>query len=213
MNTEYLIALAIKVIGGAIILLLLAAATIYIIKEIIKFAVKFFLETLFPLLKFGVVVVGITLIIAVGLKITGNGDSINLIDLIKNAPLMVGALVLGILAVPVGFWFLGAMASAMASTSSSPAPEPTEEDEGDNISGDARHWSDGKLRSMGNLEVHYWGDGTIKSIGGMDAQHWSDGTLKSIGNLEVRHWSDGTIRSIGGREVHYWSDGTIKYIE
>ena len=99
--------------------------------------------------------------------------------------------------------------------------------------GDYDYWTgsyasekEGKLKSIGNLELDYWTgsyandkQGKVKSISNIEIDYWTGsyaenkrGKVKSIGNIEIDYWTgsyatdkQGKVKSIGNIEIDYWT--------
>ena len=99
--------------------------------------------------------------------------------------------------------------------------------------GDFDYWTgsyandkQGKVKSVGSIEVDYWTgsyaenkQGKVKSIGNIEVDYWTgsyaenkQGKVKSIGNIEIDYWTgsyannkQGKVKSIGNIEIDYWT--------
>lgn len=86
--------------------------------------------------------------------------------------------------------------------------------------------NDGKVKSIGNINIDYWvndsvgsRDGKVKTIGNMKIDYWTSdllsgkkGKVKSIGNISVDYWNNdllnggqGKVKSIGNINIDYWT--------
>jgi hypothetical protein len=77
---------------------------------------------------------------------------------------------------------------------------------------EANYRSDGRLRTMGDVELTYDSSGRLRSIDGTRFSYFSSGRPQSMGDIDFSYFSRGQLQRIEDVSFEYDRNGTLKRI-
>lgn len=77
---------------------------------------------------------------------------------------------------------------------------------------EANYRNDGRLRTLGDVELTYYSSGRLRSIDGTRFSYFSNGRPQSIGDVNFSYFSRGQLQRIEDVSFEYERTGTIRRI-